>query len=58
MSLKKSVRLKSSLRMSAIAMACVLAAGCASVQPVALSPQDMQAQQQKDTDLAPVLWSS
>ncbi len=50
MSLKKSVRLKSSLRMSAIAMACVLAAGCASVQPVALSPQDMQAQQQKDTE--------
>lgn len=51
MSLKKSVRLKSSLRMSAIAMACVLAAGCASVQPVALSPQDMQAQQQKDTEV-------
>lgn len=38
------------LKLSIVAFSCVLAAGCASVQPVALSPQDMQAQQQKDTE--------
>ncbi len=42
--------LKKPLRLSLIALACALAAGCASVQPVALTPQDMQAQQQKDTE--------
>ncbi len=48
---KKDVdHLKKPLRFSLIALACTLAAGCASVQPVALTPQDMQAQQQKDTE--------
>ncbi len=48
---KNSVdHLKKPLRFSLIALACALAAGCASVQPVALTPQDMQAQQQKDTE--------
>ncbi len=42
--------LKSTGRLTAVGLACVLAAGCASVQPVALSPQDMQAQQKKDTE--------
>ncbi len=42
--------LKKPLRFSLIALACALAAGCASVQPVALTRQDMQAQQQKDTE--------
>ena len=42
--------LKKPLRLSLIGLACALAAGCASVQPVALTPQDMQAQQQKDTE--------
>lgn len=42
--------LKHPLRLSLVALACVLAAGCASVQPVALTPQDMQAQQQKDSE--------
>lgn len=38
------------LRLSLIALACALASGCASVQPVALAPQDMQAQLQKDAE--------
>jgi outer membrane protein TolC len=38
------------LRMGVVAMACVVAAGCASVQPVALTTQDMQAQQQQDRE--------
>ncbi len=51
MSRKNSVAwMKKPLRLSLIALACAMAAGCASVQPVALTPQDMQAQQQKDTD--------
>ena len=41
---------QSTLRLSAVALACVLAAGCASVQPVALTPQDMQEQQKKDSE--------
>ena len=41
--------LKKPLRLSLIALACAVAAGCASVQPVALSPQDMQAQQKDDS---------
>lgn len=36
-------------KLSLVALSCVLAAGCASVNPVALAPQDMQAQQQTDT---------
>jgi outer membrane protein TolC len=36
------------LRWTLVAMACTVAAGCASVEPVALTQQDMQAQQQKD----------
>ena len=56
---KQSELLGQSARLGAIALACVLATGCASVQPVALAPQDMQAQQQKDTeamrkDVAPI----
>ena len=39
----------SPLRWTLVAVACVGASGCASVQPVALSQQDMQAQQQKDS---------
>ena len=38
------------LRLSLVAVACLLASGCASVQPVALSQQDMQAQLQQDSD--------
>lgn len=41
-------RVKGSLKLSSLAMACVLAAGCTNMQPVALAPHDMQAQQQKD----------
>ncbi len=40
----------SALRLSGVALACVLAAGCASVQPVALAPQDMQNQQKQDSE--------
>lgn len=40
--------MKKPLRLGLIALACTLAAGCASVKPVALTPQDMQAQQQQD----------
>ncbi len=51
MSLQNSaVQLKTCLRLSGVALACVLAVGCANVQPVALAPQDMQAQQQKDAE--------
>lgn len=47
------------LRWSLVALACVVATGCANVQPVALTQQDMQTQQQKDTqamrkDVAPI----
>ena len=38
----------STLRWTLVAVACALGAGCANVAPVALTQQDMQAQQQKD----------
>jgi outer membrane protein TolC len=41
---------KKPMRLSLLALACVAAVGCANVQPVALAPQDMQPQIQKDTD--------
>ncbi len=41
---------QSAMRMSAVAVACVLAVGCANVQPVALAPQDMLNQQKKDSE--------
>ena len=41
---------KKPMRMSLLAVACVIATGCANVQPVALAPQDMQPQIQKDSD--------
>lgn len=51
MSSKKLVSgVQSAMRLSAVALACVLAVGCASVQPVALTPQDMQDQQKKDSE--------
>ena len=40
--------LPSPLRWTLVAVACAMAAGCSSVAPVALTQQDMQAQQQKD----------
>jgi outer membrane protein TolC len=43
-------RFKKPMRLSLLALACVAAVGCANVQPVALAPQDMQPQIQKDTD--------
>ena len=56
---KSSFTLNNPLRLSAVALACAVFAGCASVQPVALTQQDMQAQQQKDgeamrKDVAPI----
>jgi outer membrane protein TolC len=52
MSIKNTAKtLKTPLRLSAVAWVCVVAAGCASVEPVALVPQDMQSQQQKDAEL-------
>ena len=50
---------KSPMRLSLVALACVVITGCASVQPVALTQQDMLAQQQKDgeamrKDVAPI----
>ena len=44
------ISIKAPLRLSAIALASLLAVGCANVQPVVLSQQDMQAQQQKDAE--------
>jgi outer membrane protein TolC len=41
---------KSPMRLSLMALACVAAVGCANVQPVALAPQDMQPQIQKDNE--------
>jgi len=46
-------------RLGAVALVCLATVGCASVQPVALTPQDMQSQQQKDAenirkDVAPI----
>lgn len=41
---------KFAFRLSAVAIVCLVTVGCASVQPVALSPQDMQTQQQKDAE--------
>ena len=35
-------------RWSALGLACMMAAGCANVQPVALTPQDSREQIQKD----------
>jgi outer membrane protein TolC len=47
---KNNSKIKTSLRWTMVAAVCWVVAGCASVQPVALSPQDMQAQQQKDAE--------
>ena len=38
------------LQLSLLALACLTAAGCANVQPVALAQQDMQPQLQKDSE--------
>jgi len=48
------------LQLSLVALACLTAAGCASVQPVALTPQDMQPQLRQDgetmrKDVEPIL---
>jgi outer membrane protein TolC len=43
---------RSPMRLSLVTLACVVATGCANVQPVALAPQDMLAQQQKDHEAA------
>lgn len=43
-----SALIKSPWRLSALVLACVVATGCASVEPVALAPQEMLNQQQKD----------
>lgn len=43
-----SKHFKSTWRLSALVLAGIVATGCASVQPVALAPQDMVKQQQKD----------
>jgi outer membrane protein TolC len=50
---------KNQLSLGAVVLACVLATGCASVQPVALAPQEMLDQKQKDAqdmrkDVAPI----
>ena len=45
-----SKNLHQTVRLSLVAVACVALVGCASVQPVALTPQDMQSQQQKDAE--------
>ncbi len=51
MSSKKHLKsLQTPLKLSMVALSCALAAGCASVAPVALAPQDMQVQQQKDAE--------
>jgi len=42
--------LQNALRLSLLTLACLAAAGCANVQPVALTQQDMQAQQLKDSE--------
>lgn len=52
--------LKTPLSLSAVALACLVTAGCASVQPVALTQQDVQVQQRKDgeamhKDVSPIL---
>ena len=44
-------KLQRPLRMSLVALASVAAVGCASVQPVTVSPQDMASQIQKDGEL-------
>lgn len=54
-----TAQIKTPLRWSLVALACVVATGCANVQPVALTQQDMQTQQQKDAaglrkDVAPI----
>lgn len=41
---------QSPLKLSVVALSCALAVGCASVEPVVLAPQDIQAQQKKDTE--------
>ena len=51
--------MRTALQWTGIALACMLAAGCAHVDPVALMPQDMQEQQQQDrlamyADVAPI----
>lgn len=38
------------MRLGAVALVCLVTVGCASVQPVALAPKDMQNQQQKDAE--------
>lgn len=44
----KNTFAKAAMRLTAVALVCTIAAGCASVHPVALAPQDMLNQQQKD----------
>ena len=44
----KKFKVQRALQMSALAVACALAAGCSSVGPVALKQQDIQALNQKD----------
>lgn len=49
--LKKNIAFfQTPLRMSTVALICLVSVGCASVQPVALAPQDMQSQQQIDAN--------
>ena len=47
---KNETPLTAPWRLSAIAAVCLLAAGCASVQPVALAPQEMGAMLKKDAE--------
>ncbi len=46
--INKPESFESVIRLSLVALACTVVAGCANVQPVALSPQDMRSQQQVD----------
>ena len=46
----KQKRLSKMVQMSAVALACVVMAGCSSVGPVAIKPQDIQATNQKDAE--------
>ena len=48
--MKSRSRLKQPLQFSLLALACVVATGCANIQPVALSQQDMQTQQKQDAE--------
>jgi outer membrane protein TolC len=51
MSHKHPSTLGRNVRLSALSLACLAVAGCASIQPVALTTLDMQAQQQRDNEL-------